>query len=165
VRPVADAAPPAERAPAAERPAPRAPEGGAASGAEPTPTVEDRRTFDEVNRVRAEWGLPPFRWNDRLFRAAYDHSREQRDHGYMGHGSPDPARDDLADRLRFANCGRLSTWAEVVAWNYDGPLSVVYGWMHSAGHRKILTDPTLTDAAFSRVGQYFTGNFATPARR
>jgi uncharacterized protein YkwD len=112
--------------------------------------------------MRAEHGLTPFRWNDRLFRAAHDHSAEQHRHGYMGHGSPDPARDELEDRLRFADCGPLRTWAEVVGWGYAGPASVVNGWMNSRGHRKILLDPDLTDAGFARVGDSFTGNFATP---
>ena len=119
------------------------------------------RTFADVNRVRREWGLAPFRWDERLFRAAYDHTKEQNAHQYMGHGSPDPARDDLGSRVRLAGyAGRA--WAEVVAWGYEGPKSVVLGWMTSRGHRKILTDPTLTDAAFSRLGDYFTGDFGRP---
>jgi uncharacterized protein YkwD len=143
----------------------RAPEPGTSSGAGPAASAEDRRTFDEVNRARADLGLPAFRWSERLFAAAYDHSREQHDHGYMGHGSPDPSRDDLGDRLRIAHCGRLSKWAEVVAMGYTGPSSVVLGWMNSRGHRKILTDPELVEAAFSRVGDSFTGDFATPMDR
>ncbi len=146
--------------PEASRPA-RAPR--VSSG--PTPTVEDRATFDEVNRVRVGRGLRPFRWNDRLFRAAYDHSAEQARHGYMGHGSPDPARDALVDRLRQADCAPARQWAEVVAWGYEGPASVTLGWMNSAGHRKILVDPSLEEAGFARVGDYFTGNFAAPMRR
>lgn len=111
--------------------------------------------------MRAARGLAPFRWSDDLFRAARDHSAEQARHGYMGHGSPDPSRDDLADRLRLADCGALRAWAEVVAFGYEGPMSVVDGWMNSKGHRKILLDPKLEEAGFARVGDYFTGNFAT----
>ena len=111
--------------------------------------------------MRAEHGLPPFRWSDRLYRAAHDHSAEQARYGYMGHGSPDPARDDLADRLRFADCGPLRAWAEVVAFGYEGPASVVDGWMNSKGHRQILLDPKLQEAGFARVGDYFTGDFST----
>jgi uncharacterized protein YkwD len=123
---------------------------------------EDRRIFEEANRVRVAAGLRPFRWCDALHRAAREHSDEQRRHGYMGHGSPDPRRDDLADRLRLAEYGPARQWAEVVAVGYDGPRSVVRGWMDSRGHRKILMDPGLQDAGFSRVGSYYTGNFATP---
>ena len=124
--------------------------------------AEDRGMFEEANRLRAAAGLRPFRWSEALHRAAVEHSEEQRRHGYMGHGSPDPRRDDLADRLRLADYGAARQWGEVVAMGYDGPKSVMTGWMNSRGHRKILMDPGLTEAAFSRVGAYFTGNFATP---
>lgn len=143
------------------RPAPVAP-------APPVPmevAAEDRRTFEEANRVRAQWGLRAFRWNDRLYAAAKAHSEEQERFDYMGHGSPDPARDDLGDRLRIAGYGPASMWAEVVARGYTGPASVMAGWMNSKGHRKILTDPRLEEAAFARVGTSFTGNFGTPSAR
>lgn len=155
------AAPPA---PAAQPEEGRAPVARVAAKAG-EPTEEDRRTFDLVNEMRRGRGLRPFRWNDRLFRAAYDHSAEQARYGYMGHGSPDPSRDDLADRLRLASYGQARQWAEVVAWGYEGPASVVQGWMDSRGHRKILTDPNLEEAAFSRVGSYFTGDFGSPVSR
>jgi uncharacterized protein YkwD len=100
-----------------------------------------------------------------LYAAARAHSEEQERFDYMGHGSPDPARDDLADRLRIAGYGPARAWAEVVARGYDGPVSVMNGWMNSRGHRKILTDPGLVEAAFARVGRSFTGNFGTPASR
>ncbi len=125
------------------------------------PTEEDRRIFAEANRVRAQNGLPPFRWDDRLFRAAWDHALDQHTHEFMGHSASDPARADLGDRLALAGY-RGRTWAEVVAWGYDGPAAVVAGWMASRGHRKILMDPRLADAAFARVGDYFTGDFGSP---
>ena len=126
--------------------------------------ADDRRMFAEANDVRRRLGLRPFRWHPRLHRAAREHSEEQVRHGYMGHGSPDPARDDLADRLRLAGYGPASSWAEIVAKGYDGPRSVTVGWMNSRGHRKILTDPALEEAGFARVGDAFTGNFGTPMR-
>lgn len=158
-------------APATPRAARPAPQGAPAAPADPRPAVplevaaEDRRTFEEANRVRAQWGLRAFRWNDRLYAAAKAHSEEQERFDYMGHGSPDPARDDLADRLRIAGYGPASMWAEVVARGYAGPASVMAGWMNSKGHRKILTDPRLEEAAFARVGTSFTGNFGTPSAR
>jgi len=152
-------------------PPPRpAPPGAVAPPASSSPAppldvvAEDRRTFEEANRVRVAWGLRPFRWSDRLYVAAKAHSDEQERFDYMGHGSPNPARDDLADRLRIAGYGPASGWAEVVARGYAGPASVMNGWMNSRGHRKILTDPRLEEAAFARVGTSFTGNFATPRR-
>ena len=155
-RPARDADP-GDRAPAPAAPLPPQP-AKAAPGQE---NPEDRAMFDAVNRIRASKGLRPFRWNVDLYRAACDHSAEQDRFGYMGHGSPDPRRDDLGDRVRQAGYGARG-WAEVVAWGYHGPADVVQGWMDSSGHRHILLDPDLVDAGFSRVGDYFTGDFGTP---
>lgn len=126
---------------------------------------EDRRTFEAANEVRRERRLPLFRWNARLYAAALAHSDDQERQGYMGHRSPDPRRRELADRLRLAGYTGAQSWAEVVAKGYTGPESVMHGWMTSRGHRKILVDPTLQEAAFARVGRSFTGNFGTPAPR
>jgi uncharacterized protein YkwD len=127
------------------------------------PRAEDRATLDAVNRIRFQRALRPLRWNDRLFVAARDHSREQRDHGYMGHGSPDPARETLTQRMALA-AYRGSVYAEVVAWGFNQVDAVVEGWMNSRDHRVILLDAELEEAGFSRVGEYWTGNFGTPAR-
>jgi len=134
-----------------------------AAGALPV-SAEDRAMFDEANGMRAQYGLRALKWNDRLYRAARDHSAEQDRYHYMGHGSPDPARDDLGDRVRIAGYGQARQWAEIVAWGYEGPKSVILGWMNSKGHRAILLDGGLEEGAFSRVGDYFTGDFASPRR-
>jgi uncharacterized protein YkwD len=125
------------------------------------PTLKDRATLDAVNRIRVARRLRAFRWNDRLYACARDHSAEQRLHRYMGHGSPDAARDDLGDRIRLAGY-RGRSWAEVVAMGYPDVASVVDGWMRSRDHREILLDPDLEEAGFARDGAYWTGNFGTP---
>jgi hypothetical protein len=117
-----------------------------------------------VNQIRRSRGLRSLTWNGQLHTAAYEHSQEQQTHGYMGHGSPDPARDQLGERIQLAGYDG-SAWAEVVAWGYRDVNGVVQGWMDSPPHRKILIDPELTQAAFSRAGLYWTGNFGTPRRR
>lgn len=53
-------------------------------------------------------------------------------------------------------------FAEVVAHGYKNVAGVVRGWMNSPGHREILLDASLQEAAFSRLGDYWTGNFGTP---
>jgi uncharacterized protein YkwD len=127
-------------------------------------TQEDLQVLARVNQIRRSRGLRALAWNSQLHVAAYEHSQEQQTHGYMGHGSPDPARDQLGERIQLAGYDG-SAWAEVVAWGYRDVNGVVQGWMDSPPHRKILIDPELTEAAFSRAGLYWTGNFGTPRRR
>ena len=117
-----------------------------------------------VNAIRVQRRLSRLRFHGTLWNAARDHSAEQQKHGYMGHGSPDPKRARLGQRMAIAGY-RGTAFAEVVAWGYADAAAVVEGWMNSSGHRSILLDPELSEAAFSRIGQYWTGNFGAPARR
>ena len=119
--------------------------------------------LDRVNRIRAQHGLRAVRFQSNLWIAARDHSAEQKRHGYMGHGSPDPNRRSLAQRMGQAGYGGR-VFAEVVAWGYSDTAAVVEGWMNSPDHRRILLDPELTEAGFSRVGEYWTGNMGAPSR-
>jgi hypothetical protein len=118
--------------------------------------------LEAVNRIRRSHGLGTVLYEPRLFDAAREHSREQERHGYMGHGSPDPRRQTVTQRVNQAGYVGV-IYAEVVAWGYDRVDAVVEGWMNSRDHRAILLDPDLRHGAFSRVGAYWTGNFATPA--
>lgn len=141
----------------APTPAPTSPQ-RMASGA---PTGEDFDVLARVNAIRAARGLHALAWNDTIWRAALEHSREQHHHGFMGHGSPDPRRNRLSQRMALAGYrGRM--FGEVVAWNYRDAPSVVRGWMESPSHRDILLDRKMTEAAFCRVGEYWTGNFGLP---
>lgn len=154
----------------APQPAPRAnpatptsppAQGGTYTPSRTGPTQEDFQVLERVNQIRRARGLRPFTWCSTIWRAAYDHSMEQHVHGYMGHGSPDPRRERLAQRMQLAGYdGRL--FGEVVAWNYRTVEGAVRGWMNSPSHRSILLDRQMTEAAFSRVGMYWTGNFGLP---
>jgi hypothetical protein len=126
-------------------------------------TSEELDVLARVNRVRAVQDLRPLGFQPVLWNAARAHSEEQHRHGYMGHGSPDPARNTLSQRMAQAGYdGRV--YAEVVAWGYPDTAAVVEGWMNSPEHRRILLDPDLGEAGFSRVGAYWTGNFGGAAR-
>ena len=117
--------------------------------------------LQHVNQIRRSQGLRPLAWSDTLHACARAHSEEQCRYGYMGHESPDPSRRTLVQRMHLAGYqGQM--YGEVVAWGYDDAQSVVEGWMNSREHRAILVDGEMTEAAFSRVGQYWTGNFGTP---
>lgn len=166
-------APPAQAAPrwqaAAPSPSACAPSAGPAIAQVPYPhgrvpaAAEEMRVLAEVNRIRAQHALRPLRFQPLLWAAARDHSAEQARSGVMGHGSPDPARRRLGQRMQQAGYqGRV--YAEVVAWGFPDVPSLVEGWMNSPEHRHILLDPELSEAGFSRVGEYWTGNLGAPAR-
>ena len=122
---------------------------------------EESQVLAHVNAIRARRGLPALSYNPSLHKAARDHSVEQKRHNYMGHGSPDPRRRTLAQRMKLAGySGRA--FGEVVAKGFRSTQGVVQGWMNSPSHREILLDRELTEAAFSRVGTYWTGNFGRP---
>lgn len=122
------------------------------------PTTEEQQILQEVNCIRTQRGLRPFTWSPLLYRAAREHSREQQEHGYMGHGSPDPDRRTLLQRMQLVAYPGVM-YGEVVAWGYRDARAVVEGWMNSPEHRAILIDGDLSEAGFARVGQYWTGNF------
>ena len=123
--------------------------------------AQEQQVLQHVNQIRRSQGLRPLAWNDTLHACARAHSEEQCRYGYMGHESPDPSRRTLVQRMHLAGYqGQM--YGEVVAWGYDDAQSVVEGWMNSREHRAILVDDEMTEAAFSRVGQYWTGNFGTP---
>lgn len=139
---------------------PVTPPGGSASG---PASSEEMEVLAYVNTIRRQQNLRPLNFHPDLWIAARDHSAEQQRHGYMGHESPDPQRKRLSQRMGQAGYqGRV--YAEVVAWGYPDTRSVVDGWMNSPDHRRILIDPELSEAGFSRIGSYWTGNFGAPSR-
>ena len=132
------------------------------------PTNEDLAVLTEVNRLRALRSLAPMRFDARLFVAARAHSEEQLSTNYLGHGSADPERAKLSQRLTQGGyVGRM--YAEVVAQNYADAVSVVAAWMESPTHRAVLLDPDLTEGAFCRISNAadprvnrWTGDFGAP---
>ncbi len=146
---------------AAPAPSVPAPYASAAAPDDRAPSVEESEVLARVNRIREGRGLRPFGFDASLYRAAQDHSDEQNRYGYMGHGSPDPARNTLLQRVHAAGCTG-SVFGEVVAWGYESPQAVVEGWMNSRDHRAILVDPDLTHGAFARAGATWTGDFGSP---
>ena len=146
-------------APPAPTPAPT-PAPGNVSG----PTSEDFRVLERVNQIRRQRGLRPLAWSQKLWIAARDHSLEQNRHGYMGHGSPDPRRDKLGQRIALAGYDGLGGPRSWPGATGTCPAWSAAGWT-AARHRKILIDPDLTEVGFSRAGLYWTGNFGTPRRR
>ncbi len=101
----------------------------------------EQQTVYLTNLKRAEYGLPPMRWNKQLTEAARWFSRdsvENRSGGYCGHG--DTNGEGPLERARhFGYYG--SAGAENAYCGYVTPQQAVAGWHNSPGHRNNMLNP------------------------
>jgi uncharacterized protein YkwD len=110
------------------------------------------RLVDEINRVRAEQGLPAYRYNAGLSATARAHSCDLAAHGIISHESSDGR--SVQDRLAGAD----PPWqwpSESIAAGTDDPLLVVAMWMDEppeGWHRRNILD---TDQREVGVGYCF----------
>ena len=94
----------------------------------------------EINRVRAEYGLPPYLHSPELSAAARAHSCDLAAHGMISHTSSDGRT--LQDRL----AGAEPPWewpSESIAVGTDDPIVVVAWWMDEppdGWHRRNILD-------------------------
>ena len=102
----------------------------------------ERSVLAEMNRVRAQHGLAPLRFDRTLQRAARSHTRTMVSRNVFAHG-------DFASRMRqFGVRGRYL--AENLAWGSGSastPRALVQMWLNSPPHRRNLLRP-----GFRRVG-------------
>jgi uncharacterized protein YkwD len=113
-------------------------------------TSHEQAVVQEMNRVRAEHGLPALRFDDRLQRAAVAHSREMLVNDVFQHGA-------FSTRLQRYNVqSRIA--GENLAWGTGSmgtARAIVSAWLASPEHRA-----NLLRTSFSRVGVGdLTGNF------
>ena len=124
------------------------------AGAQAPRNVAERYLFQAANEERRARGLPPLRWDETLYRAAWMHARQMASRESISHqyaGEP-----ELSERAETAGV-RFSEVAENVA---EAPSAVLIhrGWMQSEHHRENLLDPRLDRVAISvlsRDGQLY----------
>ncbi|MFM8980214.1 MAG: CAP domain-containing protein [Planctomycetia bacterium] len=114
------------------------------------PTARDFSMLSEVNRARAQRGLPALRYEARLFACAREHSEQQVRGKFLGHGDRAGGTDTFSARLRtHGYAGR--TIAEVVAGDYVQVGDALQKWLDSPAHADMLLDPDMVEAAFACV--------------
>lgn len=86
-----------------------------------------------MNRLRAEEGLPPYRIDLRLVRAAGGHARDMAAGDFLDHTGSDGSRP--AERVLREGYPWTAV-AENVAAGRPSPLETVRSWMTSVGHRR-----------------------------
>jgi uncharacterized protein YkwD len=101
----------------------------------------------EINRVRAESGLPPYSWSDRLAEFAQIRSVDMATRGYLGHYDSVTGAVPGIEMMRAA---RFSPSCEIIHWTANPseqslPAGSVNGWLNSPkGHRHCVLAQELT---------------------
>jgi uncharacterized protein YkwD len=112
-----------------------------------------------VNAERKQRGLRPLSLNPRLDQAAKLHARNMAAFRKMSHVLPESGFPTLTHRARYV-AYPYSTIAENIALGYPDAESVVQGWMASAGHRRNILNPGVSEigtgvVSSSTGGLYF----------
>lgn len=130
------------------------------------PSALERRVFDLTNAERAEMGIAPLRWDDRLGRAAQGHAANMAATNRFAHTLD---RKDPGARIRAQGLSPMR-WSENIYFGgsqYGTPEAAVEAWMDSRGHRLNLLDRNVTILGVgvrknARGYYYFVQNFARP---
>lgn len=104
-------------------------------------TQEDQLQVEQeavylTNLERTRRGLPPFKLNDALWRAARHHSQDMAANDFFGHVGSDGST--LAARLQTAGYVGWALAGENIAAGYPTAQSVVEGWAESEEHQRNL---------------------------
>jgi Cysteine-rich secretory protein family len=124
----------------------------------------DQQMLDLVNQERAKSGANPLKLNEKLDKAANEHTLDQANSNKMSHDGSNGSK--FGDRLK--NDGYLFSFAaENVAAGQTDPIQVMKSWMNSPGHRENILNPKLEEigvgSATSKDGKLFwTQDFGTP---
>lgn len=101
----------------------------------------EREAFDLINKIRADAGFEPLRWNEQVATLARLHSQDMAEQKFFSHrGSDGSMVDDRADKLGIINWSAIG---ENIAFlrGYDEAAKFAVGfWMDSDAHKKNLLD-------------------------
>ncbi|CAM5671698.1 hypothetical protein SAVIM338S_07048 [Streptomyces avidinii] len=161
--PVADTAPPAQpepQQPVEPQPVepPAEPAGTPAPSDSAAPSGAVAEVLALVNKERAAVGCSALTVNEKLTKAAQDHSEDMAAHSNMSHTGSDGS--DPGQRITRAGY-QWSTYAENVAYGYPTAAKVMEGWMNSPGHKRNILDCNVKEIGIglAQPGQYWTQDF------
>lgn len=110
----------------------------------------ERTVLCLINAERTRRGRRALERDSRLVRAGAKHVEDMVDRRYFAHESLGGSAP--LDRIRRAGYGaRHRSWmfGEILAWgtlSRSRPAAVVENWMHSAGHRAAILEPSFSEA-------------------
>ena len=101
----------------------------------------EREIFRLTNIERANYGLQPLVWDNRLASAARAHSTDMSARGFFSHTCP----SEVTFRMRAGEHGATNIMAENIAsfgrTPPPNPASFIDIWMHSSAHRRAILNP------------------------
>lgn len=109
------------------------------------------------NCGRAYYGpAPALIWNDRLEKAAYEHSKDMFRNKFFGH----TGSDGRSSGERISDAGYTWKWfGENIAEGYPTEKDVVAGWLSSPGHCANIMNKNYKEMGIAKVGEYWTQDF------
>ncbi len=136
---------------------------------DPVEADVEQRTFNAVNQLRADFGLPPVVRNNGVDSVARAHSADMLRRDFFDHENPEGR--DVQDRLLAGGVTTMTSMGENIAFasGFPDPVdATVQGWVESPGHLANILHPNWTHSGMgvARKGStfYFTQVFvAFPA--
>jgi len=154
------------------------------------PTLESaqkKHYLNVVNRMRAETrqcgnkhyrAAKPLRWNESLYHAAYEHSKDMAQCSYFSHSGSGTQSDWTAKAQNLQRCStfvnrienngylRHRGISENIAYGATSVESVMQQWIGSEGHCRNIMNPKYTEFGMAQVSSqngvtYWTQNFGT----
>jgi uncharacterized protein YkwD len=114
----------------------------------PKTPITAESVLAEMNRVRTEAGLGPFRADFRLRLAAEDRMSDMIELAYWSHESPDGQSPFVFVPLRGYRHAKLG---ENLASGFETAEVLVASWMESKGHRENLLEPDFVDVGIAII--------------
>ena len=127
--------------------------------------VDKTKMLQRVNNVRqtgcncGNTSMPavaPVTWNDKLAKAAYDHSADMRANDYFSHTGLNGST--AGQRITAAGYA-WKTYGENIAKGYTNEQAVMNGWLSSEGHCKNIMNANFKEMGAGRQGDYWTQLF------
>ncbi len=101
---------------------------------------------------------PPVSWNNKLELAANRHTSFMQTSNHLSHTGENGS--NAGQRITAAGYQWYS-YGENIAAGYGNEEEVVSGWLHSPAHCKNIMNGSFKDMAVSRMGNYWTQDFAS----
>ena len=128
--------------------------------------VNKAKLLELVNAVRktgcncGSTAMPPVpvvTWNDKLGKAAYDHSVEMKANDYFSHTGLNGS--NAGQRITAAGYS-WKTYGENIAKGYTSEQAVMNGWLSSEGHCRNIMNGNFKEMGAGRQDTYWTQDFA-----